>query len=105
MLGSPEQAEGLFHLFEMAQRAARAANVTDLEVLIAARQSALTRFANNVIHQNVSERSHWVSVRTMVGQRTARATTNRVDEPGIRRAVAESVILTRSVDPLPTRLD
>lgn len=99
---SPEQCA---RIFEIAQQAARAANVTGLEVLIAARQSALTRFANNVIHQNVSEQSHWVSVRSMVGQRTARATTNRLDESGIRRAVEESVILTRSVDPLPDLLE
>src|SRR5205085_9475090 len=82
-------------------RAARACNVPDIEVLVASRQSALTRFANNVIHQNVSEQSHWVSVRTVIGQRTARATTNRLDEPSIRRAVEESIALTRSVDPLP----
>jgi PmbA protein len=98
---SPDQCAAIF---EIARHAARASNVMDIEVLIAARQSALTRFANNVIHQNVSEQSHWVSVRTMAGQRTARATTNRLDESGIRRAVEESLALTRSVDPLPDLL-
>jgi PmbA protein len=99
---SPDQCATIF---EIAQQAARAANIRDIEVLISAKQSALTRFANNVIHQNVSEQSHWASVRTVIGQRTARATTNRLDESGIRRAVEESLALTRSVDPLPDLLE
>ena len=92
-------------IFEAARRVARAANVDDIEILIASRRSALTRFANNAIHQNVSEHSRWASVRTVLGQRTARATTNRLDQSGIRRAVEESLALTRSVDPLPDLLE
>ena len=67
--------------------------------MIVGHDSSLTRFANNTIHQNVSERSRWVSVRTMIDQRTARATTNRLDPPSIRRAVDEALALTRSVQP------
>ncbi len=37
---------------------------------------ALTRFANNAIHQNVAERLVDVSVRPQIGLRTARATTD-----------------------------
>ena len=41
--------------------------------------SALTRFANNTIHQNVAEQAQWLSVRVQLDQKTARATTNRFD--------------------------
>ncbi len=86
-------------LFAVAQKAAKSAGVRDFEVMIVGHDSSLTRFANNTIHQNVSERSRWLSVRTLVGRRTARATTNRLDEPSIRRVVEEAAALTRSLQP------
>ena len=45
---------------------------------------ALTRFANNTIHQNVAEQDRWISVRVALDHRTARATTNRFDPDSIR---------------------
>src|SRR5947209_297201 len=58
--------------------------------------SALTRFANNGIHQNVAEHTLNVSVRTQVEQRTARATTNRTDEDSLRAAIEASLSLAHS---------
>ena len=46
----------------------------EVEVLFSGGAFALTRFANNTIHQNVAEENHVVSVRTVFGGRTARAT-------------------------------
>ena len=46
---------------------------------------ALTRFANNTIHQNVAEENYGVSVRTVFGGRTARATTNKFDDESLKR--------------------
>ncbi|MBN1756400.1 hypothetical protein JW877_09340, partial [bacterium] len=48
----------------------------DLEVLIEARESALTRFANNTIHQNIMQSNLTLSVRAQVGQKTGRANIN-----------------------------
>src|SRR5260370_27348221 len=58
-------------------RIAKSIGVAETEVHVDESISALTRFANNAIHQNVAERTVNVSVRTQVDQRTARATTNR----------------------------
>ena len=91
-------------VFEEAQRAAQRAGAGDVEVMVAASAEALTRFANNRIHQNVAERSAYVSVRTIIGDRTARATTNRLDPDGIARAVDEAVALTRASEPDPELL-
>jgi PmbA protein len=64
-------------------------------------RSALTRFANNVIHQNVAEENYGVSVRTVFGGRTARASTNKLDDESLKRAVlaSESLAKVQAPDP------
>jgi len=68
----------------------------ETEVEIGVVTDALTRFANNTIHQNVAEQVLNVSVRTVFDGRTARATTNKTDEESLRRVVAVSEALARS---------
>jgi predicted Zn-dependent protease len=82
-------------LFQQVVDAARALGVTEIEAIVSQDTQALTRFANNAIHQNVAERSTQLSVRPVVEGRTARATTNRLDRAGVRDVVAEAVTLTR----------
>jgi predicted Zn-dependent protease len=82
-------------LFQQVVDAARALGVTQIEAIVSQDTQALTRFANNAIHQNVAERSTQLSVRPVIEGRTARATTNRLDRAGIRDVVAEAVTLTR----------
>jgi predicted Zn-dependent protease len=91
-------------IFDQALRAARAAGVDDIEVFLGAHATALTRFANNTIHQNVAERDHMLSVRALIGQRTARATTNLADDDSIRRVVEEAIALTKVAEPDPALL-
>lgn len=83
-------------LFELAQSAAASSGVRHVEAALSVSAEALTRFANNQIHQNVAERSSWLSVRVVENQRTARATTNRLDADGITRAVEEAIVLARA---------
>lgn len=83
---------------------ARSAGVQDVEVTLSATAAALTRFANNTIHQNVSERRRQLWVRTVLEGRTARAGTNRLDKESIQRAVEEAIALTRAQDPDPELL-
>ena len=82
-------------LFQQVLEAARALGVSEIEAIVSQDTQALTRFANNAIHQNVAERSTQLSVRPVIEGRTARATTNRLDRAGIRDVVAEAVALTR----------
>ncbi len=77
-------------------RLAKSIGVTETEVHVDETISALTRFANNAIHQNVAEHTLNVSVRTQVDQRTARATTNRTDEDSLRAAIEASLSLAHS---------
>ena len=73
----------------------------EVEALIYGGRSALTRFANNTIHQNVAEENYSVSVRTVFGGRTARATTNKFDNESLKRVVQASEALARVQHPDP----
>src|SRR5216684_5366745 len=76
----------------------------EVEVLFSGGRFALTRFANNTIHQNVEDENHIVSVRTVFGGRTARATTNKFDDDGLRRVVESSEALAKVQHPDPDLL-
>jgi predicted Zn-dependent protease len=91
-------------VFEQVCDAARALGVTEVEVIETSHSEALTRFANNAIHQNVAETSGHLSVRALVDGRTARASTNRTDPGAIREVVAQAVTLARASEPDPDLL-
>jgi len=76
----------------------------EVEVLFSGGRFALTRFANNTIHQNVEDENHIVSVRTAFDGRTARATTNKFDDASLRRVVESSEALARVQLPDPDLL-
>ena len=80
------------------------ASTEEVEALFYGGQSALTRFANNTIHQNVAEEHYGVSVRTVFGGRTARASTNKLDDESLRRVVKASEDLAKVQQPDPDLL-
>jgi predicted Zn-dependent protease len=71
----------------------------EIEAMIYGGKSALTRFANNTIHQNVAEESYTISVRTAFDGRTARATTNKFDDDSLKRVVQASEGLAKVQHP------
>jgi PmbA protein len=73
---------------------------TEAEVLVMAGDSALTRFANSEIHQNVVERSLTVSLRHVVGRRIAVVSTGQVDAEGLRSLVRRAAAIARSCEEL-----
>jgi PmbA protein len=76
-------------------RIRRLSSADELEVLFSGGRFALTRFANNAIHQNVAEENEVVSVRTVFDGKTARATTNKFDDESLRSVVRASESLAR----------
>jgi len=80
----------------IAEKIFKLSDADETEVEIGMISDALTRFANNTIHQNVAEQVLNISVRTVLDGRTARATTNKGDEDSLRRAVQASKALARS---------
>jgi len=93
-----EQAHDIF------SRAKKMSSADELEALIAGGSSALTRFANNTIHQNVADENHVVSIRVAFDQRTARATTNKFDDESLRRTVQTAEQMARVQHPDPDLL-
>jgi predicted Zn-dependent protease len=86
------------------ERIKKFSSADEVEVLFSGGRFALTRFANNAIHQNVEDENHIVSVRTAFGGRTARATTNKFDDDGLRRVVQSSEALAKVQHPDPELL-
>jgi len=93
-----DQASDIFN------RIRKVSSADEVEVLFSGGRFALTRFANNSIHQNVEDENHVVSVRTAFGGRTARATTNRFDDASLRRVVESSEALAKVQHPDPDLL-
>ena len=85
-------------------RLGKLAGADETEVQIDETIDALSRFANNAIHQNVAEHGITISIRTVVDGRTARATTNRLDEDSLRAAVESSLQLAHSQPKIPVLL-
>ncbi len=76
-------------------RIRRFSSADEVEAIFTGSRFALTRFANNTIHQNVEDENSIVSIRTNFSGRTARATTNQFDDESLRRAVTASEKLAR----------
>lgn len=92
---STEQAAEIF------ARVRKLSSGDEVEVLFSGGRFALTRFANNTIHQNVAEENHVVSVRAVFGGKTARAFTNKFDDESLRQVVrsAEALAKVQHRDP------
>ena len=76
----------------------------ETELIISGGRSSLTRFANNSVTQNVSEENYVLSVRVSLGQRTARATSNKFDDESIKRVVEAATALAKVQEPDPELL-
>lgn len=95
---NPEEAGAVF------ERIHKLSSADEVEVLFSGARFALTRFANNMIHQNVAEENATVSVRSVFGGKTARATTNKFDDDSLRSVVSASESLAKVQQPDPDLL-
>src|ERR1700743_3564591 len=82
-------------------RAKKYSSSDELEIIFNSTNHALTRFANNTIHQNVAELTEAASIRVAFDGKTARASTNLFDDESLKRAVqsAESIAKVQEPDP------
>ncbi|PZS17259.1 MAG: hypothetical protein DLM54_09975, partial [Acidimicrobiales bacterium] len=64
-------------------------------------RTALTRFANSIIHQNVADEILTVRLRVALGGRLASSTTTRLDPAGLAKLVDATLeaAAARPVDP------
>jgi PmbA protein len=88
--GSRHDPEAVRRLLATALAQARGG---DAEAVYTARDFGLTRFANSQIHQNVIEHDASVRVRITQDGRTGVASTNRLDDEGLRDVVSRATTI------------
>ncbi len=95
---APREAPGCLGeraLREVIAQALHAAQGDEAEALLLGRTLALTRFANNAIHQNLAVASANLRVRVVAGKRVAAVWTNRLDPAGVAEAARRASELAR----------
>ncbi len=80
---------------ELLDAALAACDCDQAEVIIWAQDSALTRFADSVIHQNVAEVNAMVSVRAIMGKRIGVARGNQLSVGEVRSVARRALDLAR----------
>jgi PmbA protein len=81
---------------EQALAYAERAGATEAEALVTADDARLTRFANSEIHQNVAETNAEINLRFVVGRRVGVASSNRIDDEGLRRLAETAGAIARN---------
>jgi len=87
----------------MAERAlahAERGGATEAEALVTVDDARLTRFANSEIHQNVAESDAQLNLRIVVGRRVGVASSNRLDDEGLRRLAETAGAIARNSEEL-----
>jgi PmbA protein len=75
----------------LADRILAASTADQTEVVVVGVDSALTRFANSGIHQNVAERDVEVRIRAIFGKRSGVAATNDLSDSALAQVVERAV--------------
>jgi predicted Zn-dependent protease len=81
---------------ERAVGLAEAAGADEVEAVVSADEARLTRFANSEIHQNVAEIDESLNLRVAIGRRVGVASSNRLDDEGLRRLAQTAVAIARN---------
>lgn len=81
---------GLTRIRQIVHRALAHSTASQTEAVFTATDSALTRFANNAIHQNVAESDVTLEIRAAFGRRIGTAIANDISDAGIRRVVEQA---------------
>jgi len=91
------------------QQALQLSTADQTEVMLITGENALTRLAENEIHQNVTEQNARLSVKAIIGKKIGQANTNDLSEPGIKKVVKNALAFAKLSKPdanfvsLPTR--
>jgi len=70
------------------------------EIMLNIYHSGLTRYANNMIHQHVEEQDVGISIRTIIGKKTASASTNQFDPKSLDRTLHKAIELAKHQKPI-----
>jgi predicted Zn-dependent protease len=82
-------------LQQIAERVLGLSSADQTEVLVTSTDQQLTRFANNTIHQNVSETDVTVRVRAVLGRKVGVASGNALGDEALQRVVKSALTVAR----------
>ena len=99
-LGAAADPEAALRIAEEVVRLAEGAGVTEAEALVISGESALTRFANSEVHQNVASSEAYVNLRVARGRRVGVASSGRTDAEGLRALVERAAAIAANVEEL-----
>lgn len=74
-------------VFEILNKGLKSSPSDQTELVYTEENFSLTRFAENVIHQNLSRSDHTIMARAVLGKKVGVAVTNRIDEDSIKQVV------------------
>lgn len=93
--------QGIDALRDLAERVLMRSPADETEVLYLGEDSALTRFANNEIHQNVAETNFSLQVRVVVSNSVGVASTNSLRDEALDEVVDTAIKLAQVQPPNP----
>jgi len=88
-------------LKQIAQKALSFSNAYQTEVLLSVSGNALTRFANNQIHQNVAWKNLGISARVIIDKKIGVASTNAFDNESLKDVMSRATELANLQEPDP----
>lgn len=68
----------------------------ETEALVEISDTSLTRFANNVIHQNTSRKDVAVLIRAVIGKKIGIVKANKIDSASLRQAVNKAIAIAKT---------
>ncbi|MEF8873115.1 MAG: DNA gyrase modulator, partial [Candidatus Thermoplasmatota archaeon] len=95
MVGSKQRFE------EVAEKIMDESTADEVEVRIVKSDTALTRYANSRIHQNIGQKDTQLSIRAVFGKRVGSATTNSLEDDFVENCLskAEKIAENQREDP------
>jgi predicted Zn-dependent protease len=76
----------------------------ETEIFVGGGHSALTRFAENHIHQNVAENSFGIRVRAIIDKQMGEASISKFDDDSLKKVVADAIEIAKVTPPDPELL-
>jgi predicted Zn-dependent protease len=88
-------------VFEILKKGLAYSQADQTELIFMGEDFSLTRFAENVIHQNMARQDHTLMARVVLGKKVGVAVTNSVKEVDIKKAIkdAEEIAKNQQEDP------
>lgn len=78
-------------VLEILNKAIGYSKADQMQATVEIGEASLTRFANSIIHQNVSERNAGLAIKAVIGKKLGYCTTNKLDDEAIKATVEKAV--------------